>query len=57
MFYEKPVNYANLGKIQKYGITFTQHSHDYDFFNAEKLVDDFLLNVKIRLEGLVIIFH
>ena len=25
------------------------HSHDYNFYNAEKLVDDFLLNVKNRV--------
>ena len=49
MFEEKAVNYTNLGEIQKYEITFTQHLHDYDFYNAEKLVDDFLLNVKNRV--------
>ena len=26
-----------------------QHSHDYDFYESEKLVDDFLLNVKNRV--------
>ena len=46
---EKPVNYTNLGEIRKYEITFAQHSRDYDFYNAEKLVDDFLLNVKNRV--------
>ena len=45
-FQEKPVNYTNLQEIQKYETTFTQHSQDYDFSDSEKLVDDFLLNVK-----------
>ena len=41
--------YTKLREIRNYEITFTQHSHDYDFCNAEKLVDDFLLNVKNRV--------
>ena len=49
MFEEKPVNYPNLGEIRKYEITFDQHSHAYDFYNAEKLVEDFLLNVKNKV--------
>ena len=32
-----------------YEITFPQHLHDYDFYNAEKLADNFLLNVKNRV--------
>ena len=48
-FEEKPVNYTRLGEIQKYEITFVQHLQDYDFYNSEKLVDDFLLNVKSRI--------
>ena len=47
---------TNLVEIRKHEITFDQHSHDYDFYNAEKLVDDSLLNVKTRLEGLITIF-
>ena len=49
MFEEKPVNYTNLGKIRKYKVTFAQHSHDYDFYDSKKLVDDILLNVKNRV--------
>ena len=49
VFEEKPVNYTNFGEIRKYEITLAQHSHDYDFCNAEKLVNDFLLNVKNRI--------
>ena len=44
---------TNLVEIRKHEITFDQHSHDYDFYNAEKLVDDSLLNVKTRFEGLI----
>ena len=40
---------TNLGNIRNYEITFDQHLHDYDFYNAEKLVEDFLLNVKNKV--------
>ena len=46
---KKPVNYANLGEVQMYEITFTQHLQDYDFYNSERFVDDVLLNVKSRI--------
>ena len=46
---EKPVNSVRIGEIQKYEITFAQHSQDYDFYNSEKLVDNLLLNVKHRV--------
>ena len=45
----RTVNYTNFGETRKYEITFAQHLHDYDFYNAEKLVHDFLLNVKNRI--------
>ena len=48
-FKEIPLNYMRLGKIKKYEITFAQDSQDYDFYNSEKLVDHFLLNVKSRI--------
>ena len=46
VFEEKPFNYTVLGELRKYEITFERHSHDYYFYNAEKLVDEFLSNVK-----------
>ena len=49
VFEEKPVSYTRLGEIQKYEITFVQYLLDYDFYNSQKLVDDFLLNVKSRI--------
>ena len=50
VFEEKPVDYGVIGEIQKYQITFREHSNDYDFYNSESLVDDFLLNVKNRIK-------
>ena len=47
---EKTVNYTNLSEIQNYEITFTQSFDDYEFFNAENLVDAFLLNAKNRID-------
>ena len=35
--------------MRKFEITFAQHSHEYDLYNAEKLVDDFLLKVNKSL--------
>ena len=49
VFEEKPTNYTNFGEILKYEIMFTQHSGNYDFLNVEKLVDEFMLNVKNRV--------
>ena len=50
VFEEKPVDYNVIGEIQKYQITFSEHSNDYDFYNSESSVDDFLLNVKNRIK-------
>ena len=49
VFEEKPANYTNFGEIRKYKITFAQHSHDYQLYNAEKFVDYFLPYVKTRI--------
>ena len=49
VFKEKSLTYTTLGEIRKYEITFTQHSLDYDFYNEERLVDEFLLNVKNKV--------
>ena len=49
IFEEKPVNYTVPGELRKYEITFGQHSHNYDFYNAEKLVDELLSNVKNKV--------
>ena len=47
---EKPVNITNIGTVRKFEITFQEHSSIYDFYNSEALVDEFLLNVKNRIE-------
>ena len=46
----KPAEYETIDVIRKditiYQISFEKHSNEYDFFNAEEVVDDFLFNVK-----------
>ena len=46
VFEEKPLVYTYIGEIQKYKMTFSEHTTYYNFYNSEKLVDNFLLNVK-----------
>ena len=48
---EKSVNITNIGNIRKFEITFEEHSSIYNFYNSEALVDEFLLNVKNRIES------
>ena len=38
-----------LGAIKKFEITFQEHSDSYDFFNSEKLVEEFLLSIKGKI--------
>ena len=47
---EKPVNITNIGTVRKFEITFQEHYSNYEFYNSEALVDEFLLNVKNRIE-------
>ena len=42
----KPINVTSIGDIKKFEITFEQHSNDYDFFDSEALVDQFLTEIK-----------
>lgn len=49
VFEEKPLVYTNIGQTWKYEITFSEHSTYYDFYNSEKLIDDFLSDVKNRV--------
>ena len=48
---EKSVNITNIGTVRKFEITFEEHSSIYSFYNSEALVDEFLLNVKNRIES------
>ena len=36
------MNYTTIGEIQKYEINSSQHSREFDFYNSESLVNDFL---------------
>ena len=47
---EKPLTVTSIGNIKKYEINYQNHSSDYDFYNSESLVDEFLFNVKNRIE-------
>ena len=50
-FEEKPISIIEIGNsIKKYEIKFSEHSEYYDFFNADKLVDDFLTNVRRKIK-------
>ena len=48
---EKPISIVEIGSsIRKYEIKFSEHSSFYDFFNSEKVVDDFLTNVRTKIK-------
>ena len=48
---EKPISILEIGNsIKKYEIKFSDHSDYYDFFNAEKLVDEVLTNVRKKIK-------
>ena len=46
----KPVSITNIGTVTKLEITFQEHSSIYDFLNYERLGDERLWNVKIKIE-------
>ena len=47
---EKPISVVEIGNnIRKYEIKFNEHSSYYDFFNSEKVVDEFLSNVRRKI--------
>ena len=48
---EKPISIIEIGSnIKKYEVNFREHSSFYDFFNSNKVVDDFLLNVRKKIK-------
>ena len=48
---EKHLTIVEIGvSIKKYEIKFSEHSDFYDFFNADKLVDDFLTDVRRKIK-------
>ena len=46
---DKPINVTKIGDIQKFEITFKEHSSDYDFFDSVSVVEDFLNSVKNKI--------
>ena len=46
---DKPINITKISDIQKYVITFKEHSSSYDFFDSVTLVEDFLNSIKSRM--------
>ena len=50
-FEEKPISIVGIGSnIKKYEIKFSEHSDFYDFYDAEKIVDEFLTNVSKKIK-------
>ena len=47
---EKPVIVTKIGKITKFEINYQNHSSFYDFYNSESIVDEFLFNVKNKIQ-------
>ena len=47
---EKPVIVTNIGKVTKFEIDYQDHSTFYDFYNSESVVDEFLFNVKNKIQ-------
>ena len=47
---EKPLNITKIGNITKFEINYQDHSSFYDFRNSVSVVEEFLFNVKNRLQ-------
>ena len=47
---EKPVIVTNIGKVTKFEINYQDHSTFYDFHNSESIVDEFLFDVKNKIQ-------
>ena len=47
---EKPIIVTKIGKITKFEINYQNHSSFYDFYNSESVVDEFLFNVKNKIQ-------
>ena len=50
-FEEKPLQIVRNKALIIYKIEYSKHNEKYDFYNAEKCVDDFLLNVKHKYKA------
>ena len=49
-FEDKPIEILRLPGLTIYSIEFKKHQDFYDFFFSEKVVDDFLRNVKYKFK-------
>ena len=49
-FEEKLIDILKLPALTIYSIEFRKHQNFYDFYNSESCVDNFLRNIKSRLE-------
>ena len=47
---DKPLAVNTIGPINIFEIRCENHSCEYDFFNSESVVDEFLLNVKSKIQ-------
>ena len=47
---EKLLTVTSIGNVTKFEISYQEHSGHYDFYNSECLVDEFLFNVKTRIQ-------
>ena len=46
---DKPINITKIGDVEKFEITFKEHSSNYDFFDSVTAVEDFLNAVKNKI--------
>ena len=46
---DKPINITKIGDIEKFEITFKEHSSDYDFFDSAAVVEGFLNTAKNKI--------
>ena len=49
-FEDKPIEIIRFPRLTTYLIEFKKHKDFYEFFNSEKVVDDFLKNVKYKFK-------
>ena len=47
---EKPILVTKIGKVTKFEINYQNHSSFYDFYNSESVVEEFLFNVKNKIQ-------
>ena len=52
----KPIDIIGKKDITIYQISFDKHSKEYDFFNSEEVVNDFLFDVKNLYEPSSMVF-